>query len=607
VVQVKVALYARVSTERQQTRGTIGSQLVALRERVADEGDECVAEFCDDGWSGARLDRPGLDALRDAAEAGLFEAVWCLSPDRLARVYAYQVIVLDELARHGVAVKFTDAPPLGDDPQATLLTQVQGVIAEYERAKIAERYRRGKLFRSRAGEVLAWRTPYGYRRIPRDQTRPARLEIFEPEAAVVRRIFDDYVAGGHSTREIARRLADDGIPTPKGRRGVWGTSTIGRLLSNEAYVGRVYFNRTEAVPDPRPGRKTKQVPRPREDWIPIACPEIISEDTFDAARRVSRDNSQWSPRRTEPGQWLLRGLVKCGVCGVGTNCHKMRGQNGTWHRYYYCRNHDPVRAGGTEHRCPERNIRSEALDAFVFDQIREVLLRPDLLLTAERSVATLTPATDDELLDAELARLTRRRDAADAEHHRLVDLYQAGLIDLTELQRRNTEVEHRRRDLTQRRDDLTSQRQELARNNQMRRRVHDFAARIRTGIDSLDFEQKQTLLRLLVEEVRVTGWHVEIHLRIALDEPPESFRPSKDQPPPDGATPTVSSEDSLRSLGGHRRRLLPNETGPSEGRNTTQDQLNSPRRVGTFSWPPAGTAIWPLTHRLDLAFKTKSR
>jgi site-specific DNA recombinase len=156
---MRVALYARVSTESQQARGTIGSQLAVLRERVTVEGDEPVAEFCDDGHSGARLDRPGLDALRDAAEAGLIERVWCLSPDRLARVYAYQVIVLDELARHGVSVRFTDAPPLDDDPQAKLLTQVQGVIAEYERAKIAERYRRGKLFRSRSGEVLAWRTP----------------------------------------------------------------------------------------------------------------------------------------------------------------------------------------------------------------------------------------------------------------------------------------------------------------------------------------------------------------------------------------------------------------------------------------------------------------
>src|SRR5215207_7516019 len=113
---MRVALYARVSTESQQARGTIGSQLAVLRDRVSAEGDEVVAEFCDDGHSGARLDRPGLDALRDAAEAGLIERVWCLSADRLARVYAYQGIVLDELARHGVSVRFTDAPPLNDDP-----------------------------------------------------------------------------------------------------------------------------------------------------------------------------------------------------------------------------------------------------------------------------------------------------------------------------------------------------------------------------------------------------------------------------------------------------------------------------------------------------------
>jgi len=159
---MKAAIYARVSTDSQQQRGTIGSQLAVLRARVTQEGDECVAEFCDDGHSGARLDRPGLDELRDAAEAGLIERVWCLSPDRLARIYAYQVIVLDELARHRVSVAFADAPAMDEnDPQSKLLTQVQGVIAEYERAKIAERYRRGKLFRSRAGEVLAWRTPYG--------------------------------------------------------------------------------------------------------------------------------------------------------------------------------------------------------------------------------------------------------------------------------------------------------------------------------------------------------------------------------------------------------------------------------------------------------------
>ena len=126
---MKAAIYARVSTDSQQQRGTIGSQLAVLRERLAAEGDELVAEFCDDGHSGARLDRPGLDSLRDAAEAGVIERIWCLSPDRLACVYAYQVIVLDELARHRVQVAFADAPVINDDPQAKLLTQMQGVIA----------------------------------------------------------------------------------------------------------------------------------------------------------------------------------------------------------------------------------------------------------------------------------------------------------------------------------------------------------------------------------------------------------------------------------------------------------------------------------------------
>ncbi|MCA1676464.1 MAG: recombinase family protein, partial [Actinobacteria bacterium] len=125
---MRAAIYARVSTEAQEARGTVGSQLDAVTRRVATEGDEVVATFCDEGQSGARLDRPGLDALRDGAEAGLFEVVWCLSPDRLARAYAYQVVVLDELARHGVVVRFSDAPPIDDDPQARLLTQVQGVI-----------------------------------------------------------------------------------------------------------------------------------------------------------------------------------------------------------------------------------------------------------------------------------------------------------------------------------------------------------------------------------------------------------------------------------------------------------------------------------------------
>ena len=154
---------------------------------------------------------------------------------------------------------------------------------------------------------------------------------------MVRRIF---AAAAPPRPEICRGL-NPTLPSHQ------ATSTLlSRLLRNEASVGRVYFNRTESVPGRRPARRARQVPRDRADWIRIGCPPIVNDEIFEAAGRVAVDNTRWSPRRTEPGQWLPKGLVKCGVCVVGTNRYKMRGRNGTWHRYFYCRNHDPVPAGG---------------------------------------------------------------------------------------------------------------------------------------------------------------------------------------------------------------------------------------------------------------------
>jgi site-specific DNA recombinase len=192
---MRVALYARVSTDVQEARGSIGSQVQTLREWAAREAHELFAEYIDDGYSGARLDRPGLDALRDSAERGLFEAVLCLSPTgwqgRTRTSTSFWCS--RRLARFGVRVLFFDAPDLDNDPQVRLLTEMQGVIAEYERAKIAERNRRGRLFRARSGEVVHHKVRYGYRRIGRSRQVTAHLEVFEPEAVVVRRICADYV------------------------------------------------------------------------------------------------------------------------------------------------------------------------------------------------------------------------------------------------------------------------------------------------------------------------------------------------------------------------------------------------------------------------------
>ena len=217
----------------------------------------------------------------------------------------------------------------------------------------------------------------------------------------------------------------------------------------------------------------------------------------------------------------------------------MRGRNGAFNYYYYCHNHDPLRAGGEHRRCPERNIRADELDAFVFDQVRTTMLRPDVLLTGEVAVSTRGEAGDDELLAAQLARFNRKIDSVAAERRRLADLYQANFIEREELLRRGRELELRCSALEAQRKTLTDQREQLAQQNRLRDRVEGFADKVRTTIDRLDFDHRQKLLRLIVDEIRVAGWRVEIRLRIPLDSPPG--------PPTQG----VSSQDRLRSLHVH--------------------------------------------------------
>lgn len=552
---VRVGIYARVSSDAQEARGTIGSQLETLRTRVAAEGDDLVGEFVDDGYSGARLDRPGLDALRDAAEAGSIEVVWCLSPDRLARSYAYQILILEELARYNVSVRFADAPPL-DDPQGRLLVQIQGVIAEHERAKFAERGRRGKLYRARAGEVLSTKVPYGYRRVPRGADGPAHVIVYEPEAVVVRQVFADFLAG-QSLRHLAVALSAEGVASPEGK-AVWRLSTICRLLRNEAYVGRLYWNRTHTRYDPALGRN-RQTVRPRDEWIEIPIPAIINEDTFEAAETKARDNSIYSPRHTEPDTFLLRRLLRCPTCGVKLVCHRAhRGPTTT--RYYLCPHRDPWRAGGEERRCPERRVRADELDAFVFHHIRQLLAHPDLLTVAETALAGQTPLPDDELLAAQLARLERRLHTASTERGRVADLYQAGVIDNTEMKRRSKEIDIRSRLLDQERQTLLKSQTELATDNRLHHHIAGFAQKALAGIDTLDFQGRQQLMRLVLEDVSVKGWQVELRLRIPLDNNPSTTPTTTTKRTrarsPRGARPAkeaVSSNDRLRSITEHLR------------------------------------------------------
>ena len=372
----------------------------------------------------------------------------------------------------------------------------------------------------------------------------------------MRRIFDDYVAGGHSTREITRRLNADSVPTPTGKRAVWGTSTIGRLLRNEAYVGRVYYNRTEAVPDPRARTlHPPSVPAPRRldrHPSPAHHQRRHLRSGQPNQRGTTPNGVPATSESTKPGcfeRWSAAAPAESGV-----SCHKMRGRDGTIHRYYYCRNHDPLRAGGEQRRCRERNIRADALDAFVFDQVREAAHSDPTCSSPAKTPSAPGPRprrrTPRQATGPAPAPGRRRRSRTTTAGRPL-----PGRDDRTSS---NSNAEPKNSTaaadtIEEQHQALTDQRGALAKDNRLRHRIGAFAETVIAALDDLNFADRQKLLRLIIEEVRVTGWDVEIRLRIPLDDPPPTQPPGPSPPKGRGRPRPVSSQDRLRSLGGHRR------------------------------------------------------
>jgi site-specific DNA recombinase len=277
---MRVAIYARVSTPNQVHTQTIDHQLDRVQHYVAQQpGWELREEhvFRDDGYSGARLSRPGLDRLRDAAREREIDRLIVTAPDRLARNYVHQMVLLEELEHQGCLVEFLDHP-MGQDPHDQLLLQIRGAVAEYERILITERMRRGRQAKLRAGVLLPWtRPPYGYQMALEQPRRPANVQVDPVAAAVVATIFASYLAPGTSLQKVAEGLHHQQLCSPTGQSW-WGLSTLRGILQNPAYTGQVYAGRTRSRPPQirrsathRLGRPHDSLtPLPPEEWIPVA-------------------------------------------------------------------------------------------------------------------------------------------------------------------------------------------------------------------------------------------------------------------------------------------------------------------------------------------------
>ncbi|MGI9657489.1 MAG: recombinase family protein, partial [Gaiellaceae bacterium] len=505
------AIYARVSSARQKEEQTIASQTAALHAHAQATGLEVPPDwvFEDEGYSGATLIRPALERLRDLAAEIEIPVVLCYAPDRLARRYVYQTLLIEEFTRVGTEVRFLQGRK-AETPEDELLLQFQGMIAEYERAQIAERTRRGKVHRARSGSpAVLCGAPYGYRYVRKTEQADARYEIVEPEAGVVRALFHRYVEEQDSIAGLVRWLSAQGIPTATGKSR-WDRSTLWGMLRNPAYCGRAAFGKTRQS-DERP-KLTRPVRRrgarvsthfatrdcPREQWIDISVPPIVSDEAFALAARRLEDNKRFAARRTkEPS--LLQGLVACQSCGysyyrTSTRTRKRR------LRYYRCLGSDDYRYEQGR-LCDNPPVREDYLDELVWNHVSALLADPQLIrMELDRRLQQLRATSPITAQKAQLERELRRTERAIS---RLVEAYQEELIALEELRRRTPELRKKATALRAQLEALEARAVDRETYLQLADNLEGFLARLRNAAESSSIPERQRVVRLLVREVLV--------------------------------------------------------------------------------------------------------
>jgi site-specific DNA recombinase len=521
---VRAALYARVSTEQQATAGTIQSQIDAVLARAAEDGRAIETElrYIDDGVSGATLVRAALEKLRDAAAAGAIDVLYVLCPDRLSRQYAHQMLLIDELGRCGVAVVFVNHP-LGSTPEDNLLLQVQSMIGEYERSKILERCRRGKLHGARAGKLsVLGHAPYGYRYLPAQGGCPAQYNVHLPEAAVVRQIFNGVALQQMSLWRVCRTLEKQGVLSPSGMTR-WNASSVKGILDNPAYKGAAAYGRTCRGPMRhrlRPVRGSSGIPRgaksvyptPAPQWISIAVPAIIEESLFDQAAVQLAANRKRYRQRHGGACALLQGLLVCGGCGYA--CHGSRSGAGTAgkHNYYRftCR---PPADCARSLLCDHRSIRQNLLDEIVWNDVRQFLADPARVAAElQRRLAgehTEAPDQIKKQLDGQVSKV--RRGIA-----RLIDAYEQGLVDKPEFEPR---IKAARRQLGELEQQLKQQVDQQARAREMKLvidNLQSFSEQVMSGLDQADWQTRRQIITTLIKQVELEKEQVKIVYRVDL-------------------------------------------------------------------------------------------
>jgi site-specific DNA recombinase len=511
----RIALYVRVSSASQVQTQTIDQQITRLT-MYCDQHDWAWTPdhlFRDDGYSGSRLTRPGLERLRAKIAQRQIDRILITTPDRLARKYLHQMLLLEEWEQAGCQIIFLDQP-FSRAPNDQLMVQIRGAVAEYERTLITERLRQGRRQKYRAGALLPWTTPpYGYTSDPDRPRDPAGVCLQPLQAPIVADMFARYVQPGQSLSHLAKWLMSREIPAPQGGPR-WSVATVRAILTNPVYAGTVYAGRSQPrdterrrsplQPTSTNGRRAKQ-PLPPSEWILVGTvPAIVAQPLFDQVQAKLATNQKFARRNARADRYLLRALVSCGVCRYACNGQTSKGR----YSYYTCAGKYHSVENVQEQRCPTRTIPMNPLDAVVWQDVCSVLTTPGLVRAA--LVQAQQGAWMPQEFQARRKNLHTGISAAERQLTRLTDAYLAEIIGLEEYGRRRQDLESQRSKLQQTLALLDQQAATLHTLEHAIKHMEVFCQRIAAGLAEATFEQRRHVVELLIDRVIVTNDTVEI-------------------------------------------------------------------------------------------------
>lgn len=506
---LRVAIYARVSTEEQREGQTIDSQISELDGFARSKGWPVTGVYKDDGWSGAAMERPELDRLRDDAAKKLFDAVLINDVDRLARDVAHLGVIKRDFEKRGVKVLFRKLPA-ETSPTYNLMVNILGSFAEFEREMIADRTRRGRRHKVETRkQYFGSNTSYGYHYLRKDRIAGTDgvLKIAPDEAAVVRQIFEWVDEEGLSARRVLHRLNERRIPPRKGAPR-WAKSSVLRLLHCETYSGVWNYNKYQSCEPEDPARVVRYRKRiksclrlrSKTEWIRLELPKdlrIVPRDRWERVQQRLAQNAVFSPRN-EKHSYLLKGLIRCGACNAtyaGDPCH------GEF--YYRCIN-----------RCKGFPlVREEKLNEAVKSAVTKIMTDPDVILEPLVKLDKARREERDDVKDQK-AEIESESKRLAVEESRLLEAYRRGIITPVQLGQQLDALKSRTAVLEMSRAELIAAEREPV--EEVKSAISDYCATAAANLAQFSREQWQQLLRAVVRSIIFKGDCVVIRGRIPV-------------------------------------------------------------------------------------------